>query len=73
MPATEVGLLAQGEFLLGPMWAALVLHEFPNAYQFVGGALILGAVLAHEIHALMYKQGALEDGTSDSKEKDDAI
>jgi drug/metabolite transporter (DMT)-like permease len=42
--AAELALLAQGEVVLGPVWAWLVLGEVPPATTLLGGVLVLAAV-----------------------------
>jgi drug/metabolite transporter (DMT)-like permease len=41
----EAGAITLLEPLLNPVWAWLVARELPSAFEFVGGALILGALL----------------------------
>ena len=50
IPAGEVALITLLEIVLGPLWVWLALSEQPGAATFVGGAVVLGAVL---VQALM--------------------
>ena len=52
LPAAEVGLLMLLETALGPLWVWLALGEEPSAETLAGGALILGALIAHSLAAL---------------------
>lgn len=45
--AAEVGLLLLLEVMLGPLWVWLFLGEAPTATVMLGGAILLGAMLAH--------------------------
>jgi drug/metabolite transporter (DMT)-like permease len=45
IPAGEVALITLLEIVLGPLWVWLFLSEGPSATTFVGGAIVLGAVL----------------------------
>ncbi|HET9799322.1 MAG TPA: DMT family transporter [Gemmatimonadaceae bacterium] len=45
IPAGEVALITLLEIVLGPLWVWLALSERPGAATFVGGVVVLGAVL----------------------------
>ncbi|MCG8359524.1 MAG: DMT family transporter [Kiloniellales bacterium] len=47
LPAPEVGLLMLLETVLGPLWVWLVLGEVPTHFAFIGGAIVLGTLIAH--------------------------
>jgi drug/metabolite transporter (DMT)-like permease len=49
--ATELGLLALLEPILGPLWVWVLMSENPGAATLTGGAIVLGAVLANEAFA----------------------
>ena len=49
IPAAESALLGMLETVLGPLWVWLVLNERPGSGTMVGGALILGALLANTL------------------------
>jgi drug/metabolite transporter (DMT)-like permease len=49
IPAAESALLGMLETVLGPVWVWLVLNERPATGTMVGGALILGALLANTL------------------------
>ncbi len=45
IPAGEVALITLLEIVLGPLWVWLFLSEGPSAATFVGGMIVLGAVV----------------------------
>ena len=45
IPATEVALISLLEVVLGPLWVWLALSERPSNATFVGGAVVVGAVV----------------------------
>jgi len=45
IPATEVALISLLEVVLGPLWVWLALSEKPSNATFVGGAVVIGAVV----------------------------
>ena len=47
IPVAEASLIAVLESVLGPVWVWLFLGEHPGFYSAVGGAVILGALVAH--------------------------
>lgn len=51
LTATELGLLALLEPILGPLWVWLLLGEHPGTPALVGGALVLSAVIANQLLA----------------------
>jgi len=51
LSATELGLLALLEPILGPLWVWLLLGEHPGAYALAGGALVLSAVVVNQLMA----------------------
>jgi drug/metabolite transporter (DMT)-like permease len=51
LSATELGLLALLEPIIGPLWVWALLSEHPGAAALVGGAIVLTAVLANEMFA----------------------
>jgi drug/metabolite transporter (DMT)-like permease len=52
LTATELGLLALLEPILGPIWVWLLLGENPGPYALAGGAVVLGAVITNAAWAL---------------------
>ena len=48
LAATELGLLALLEPILGPAWVWVLMSENPGPATLLGGAIVLGAVLANE-------------------------
>jgi drug/metabolite transporter (DMT)-like permease len=51
LTATELGLLALLEPILGPIWVWVLLGENPGRLALAGGAVVLGAVIANEAWA----------------------
>ncbi len=51
LSATELGLLALLEPILGPLWVWALMGEAPSGLALVGGMIVLGAVLANEVYA----------------------
>jgi drug/metabolite transporter (DMT)-like permease len=51
LTATELGLLALLEPILGPLWVWVLLGEHPGTYALIGGALVLSAVIANQLLA----------------------
>jgi drug/metabolite transporter (DMT)-like permease len=49
IPAAESALIGMLETVLGPLWVWLVVNERPGATTLIGGALILGALLANTL------------------------
>jgi drug/metabolite transporter (DMT)-like permease len=52
LTATELGLLALLEPILGPVWVWVLMGEHPGPYALAGGAVVLAAVIANEAWAL---------------------
>ncbi|HEX4886100.1 MAG TPA: DMT family transporter [Casimicrobiaceae bacterium] len=57
LTATELGLLALLEPILGPIWVWVLLGEDPGRLALVGGAIVLGAVVANEAWAAWRGRG----------------
>jgi drug/metabolite transporter (DMT)-like permease len=51
LSATELGLLALLEPILGPVWVWVLLGEHPGRLALVGGAIVLSAVVANQAFA----------------------
>jgi drug/metabolite transporter (DMT)-like permease len=51
LSATELGLLALLEPILGPLWVWALMGEGPSGAALTGGAIVLGAVIANEAFA----------------------
>jgi drug/metabolite transporter (DMT)-like permease len=51
LSATEIGLLALLEPIIGPLWVWLLMGEDPGGNALLGGAIVLGAVIANEVFA----------------------
>jgi drug/metabolite transporter (DMT)-like permease len=51
LSATELGLLALLEPILGPLWVWALLGEAPGSAALVGGLIVLTAVIANEAYA----------------------
>lgn len=52
IPAAEVALLALVETMLGPLWAWLGLGEVPTTEAFIGGTIVLCAIVGNNMVAL---------------------
>ena len=48
LSATEIGLLALLEPILGPIWVWVLMGEHPGAATLLGGTIVLAAVFANE-------------------------
>ena len=51
LSATELGLLALLEPILGPIWVWVLMSEHPGTATLIGGAIVLAAVFANEAFA----------------------
>jgi drug/metabolite transporter (DMT)-like permease len=51
LSATELGLLALLEPILGPLWVWALMGERPGAAALTGGVIVLGAVIANQLFA----------------------
>ena len=58
LSATELGLLALLEPILGPIWVWVLMGENPGPATLAGGAIVLAAVLANEAFAAWRGRGA---------------
>jgi drug/metabolite transporter (DMT)-like permease len=45
IPAAQVGLITLLEVVLGPLWVWLALDERPSTFTFVGGAIVIVAIV----------------------------
>jgi drug/metabolite transporter (DMT)-like permease len=61
LSATELGLLALLEPILGPIWVWALLGEHPGTPALIGGALVLSAVIANQ--TLAARRGRAEQVT----------
>ena len=57
LSATELGLLALLEPILGPLWVWALLGEHPGPATLAGGALVLSAVVANQALAAWRGRG----------------
>ncbi len=51
LTATQIGLLALLEPIIGPLWVWFLMGENPGGNALFGGAIVLGAVIANEAFA----------------------
>ncbi|MFO1314122.1 MAG: DMT family transporter [Burkholderiales bacterium] len=58
LPASELGLLALLEPILGPLWVWVLMSEHPGRNALAGGALVLAAVIANEAMAAWRGRGS---------------
>lgn len=63
LSATELGLLALLEPILGPIWVWVLLGENPGSLALVGGAIVLSAVIANQAFAAWRSRGGENTGT----------
>ncbi|MEO8487427.1 MAG: DMT family transporter [Betaproteobacteria bacterium] len=59
LSATELGLLALLEPILGPIWVWALMGEHPGNTALVGGAIVLSAVIVNELVAAWRTRGAV--------------
>jgi drug/metabolite transporter (DMT)-like permease len=62
LTATELGLLALLEPILGPIWVWVLLGEHPGDLALIGGAVVLAAVIANEAYAAWRGRTKTVDG-----------
>lgn len=55
LPASEVGLLTIIQTVMAPLWVWLVLNEIPPRAAFIGGSIILAALLVNSIYLIQKK------------------
>jgi drug/metabolite transporter (DMT)-like permease len=55
-PAPEIGLMALLETTLGPVWVWIGIGEVPPEEAFVGGALVIGAIVVNSV--LSFRDGS---------------
>jgi drug/metabolite transporter (DMT)-like permease len=60
VPAVELTLFALSEPLLAPIWVWLVVSEMPSASSFIGGAILLFALLTYLFANPMANKKALK-------------
>jgi drug/metabolite transporter (DMT)-like permease len=58
LSATELGLLALLEPIIGPLWVWALMGEAPGAAALTGGVIVLTAVVANEAFAAWRARGA---------------
>jgi drug/metabolite transporter (DMT)-like permease len=62
IPVAEASLIGVLECVLGPVWVWLAIGERPGAFAIMGGAVILGALVAHTAADLVEsRRPALEE------------
>jgi drug/metabolite transporter (DMT)-like permease len=58
LTATQLGLLALLEPILGPVWVWALMGEHPGTMALIGGAIVLSAVIVNELVAAWRTRGA---------------
>jgi len=53
LSATQLGLLALLEPILGPLWVWVLMGEHPGSTALLGGAIVLSAVIVNEVVAVL--------------------
>ena len=66
LPAPEASLLTLGETVLGPLWVLAVIGEAPTTLGFLGGAIVLTALVANALLGLYRYRKAVPTGGRDS-------
>jgi RarD protein len=61
IPAAQVALISLLEVVLGPMWVWLAMGERPGAATFVGGAIVVAAVILQARDRPMPRRGRLAE------------
>jgi len=61
LSATELGLLALLEPILGPLWVWVLMGEHPGPNALTGGAIVLSAVVANQVLGAWRSRGANAD------------
>jgi drug/metabolite transporter (DMT)-like permease len=59
LSATELGLLALLEPILGPIWVWVLMGEQPSPLTLLGAGVVLSAVIANELFGAYKARGAL--------------
>lgn len=49
VPAAQVALLSLSEVVLGPIWVALAVDEWPSILTLIGGVLVLSAIIGQAL------------------------
>ena len=62
LSATELGLLALLEPIIGPIWVWALMAERPDAAALTGGVIVLCAVIANELFAAWTQRPAVAAG-----------
>jgi drug/metabolite transporter (DMT)-like permease len=60
LAAPEVALLSLLEIVFGVLWTWLAAAESPSEHVLAGGALVLGALVAHESVALRQRRAVAQ-------------
>ena len=58
LTATELGLLALVEPVLGPLWVWVLMDEHPGRAAIVGGTIVLAAVFANQALSMRGRRAA---------------
>jgi drug/metabolite transporter (DMT)-like permease len=61
LKAAEVGLLSLLETILGPLWTWIGVGETPSHATLIGGAIVVGALLANELTGYWLERGPAKD------------
>ena len=65
MPAPEVNLIMLVETVLGPFWVWLALKEAAPRETWIGGAILIGALVIHSMLSL--RASTSRKGTGDQR------
>ncbi|MBC8953969.1 DMT family transporter [Xenorhabdus sp. PB62.4] len=53
IPSPHLGFFLLLEAVLGPIWIWITFGDIPSAYTFIGGSIILIALITNSLHAIM--------------------
>ncbi|MEI6574529.1 MAG: DMT family transporter [Alphaproteobacteria bacterium] len=56
IPASIASLIGTAEPVLGPVWVWLIHGEVPSLRTIIGGAIVMGALIAHSLGQLMTRE-----------------
>ena len=62
LPAPEVALLLLLETVLGPLWVWVVINEIPSELTFIGGVVVISAVVLQSVWRLSPSRSTVSSG-----------
>lgn len=73
VPAAQLSLIALVEPVLSPLWAWLVSSELPPVWTFIGGAVIVGAIVLQALFSTNRKPGHAPSASRPSRRGEPAF